>query len=124
MRYDLFMTNEKPLTKSELLAALKEAGVATQDDLQRLGARLDNGIRAVDSRLNNVQKNMVTQAQFKKRLDSVEAKMVKMERSLKRRMGKHKTEIMTAVSKLATSTPTQEDFDDLQARVDKYHPLS
>jgi hypothetical protein len=103
IRYDLLMTNEKPLTKSELLAALKEAGVATQDDLQKLGARLDNGIRAVDSRLNNIQKNMVTQAQFKKRLDGVEAKMAKMERSLKRRMGKHKTEIMTAVSKLATS---------------------
>ena len=48
----------------------------------------------------------------------------KLERSLKRRMGQHKSQIMTSVSRLAITTPTRKEFNALKDRFDQYYPIN
>lgn len=80
------MAEEKPLTRSELLSVLKEAGMVTKTDL-------DEGLAA-------------------------------LERRMKLRMGKMHRELLGAIGKLATSTPTIDAFRRLKARVDLIVPES
>ena len=75
------MKDEKPLTKSELIATLREIKVATKDDIET----------------------------------SVEGS----ERRMKRYIGKIKREIMTTMSKLALTTPTKTEFNELKQKVDR-----
>jgi len=98
------MANEKPLTRKDLIEALKD--LPTKEDVRQI---VSEEITA---------RGLATKADVQR----VEAKMLTMERSLKRRMGKHRNEIMAALGKIATSTPTKKEFDDLKEKVELLHP--
>jgi hypothetical protein len=99
------MTNEKPLTKTTFLSTLKEAGLATKDDLKAMEARQDKKYAA------------------KEDLEKLATKddLLKTERRLKRRMGQHRNEIIVRIGKLATSTPSRKEFDELKAEVKPFN---
>lgn len=88
---------------------------------QNLSAIQQNrrSIKSIDARLANVEGNMASKIQVKK----LDKKIDGIERSLKRRMGIHKNEIVAAVGKLSEKTPTRREFDELEARVDRHHPF-
>ena len=96
------MADEKPLTKLELLAVLKVAGVVTKDDLKNFATKED-------------LKKLATKDDLK----ALEGKIDSLERRLKLRMGKHKMEILMAMAKLATTTPTRKEFEELKGKVDR-----
>ena len=92
------MANENPLTKSDLVAALKEANVATKDDLEELGQQVKDEIRdATDSVLKGVDK---LHAKHEKRFDKLEKQ----------------------IDDLKWDTPSNQAFNELKAKVDRYHP--
>ncbi len=129
------MSDTKPITKSELLVALKEAGVATKDDVRQIvgeeltsnetkktlativGAELTargvatkydlKGLAAKDD-----LRDLVTKGDLKEGLG-------KLERSLKRRMGQERNKVLDTIGKLATHTPTISAFRELKSKVDK-----
>lgn len=124
------MADEKPLTRKDFIEALK--GLPTKEDVSRivreeistrgLATRKDVG-DILDERMKSW--GLATQADVRlivgelTRDLATKADHQKMERSLKKRMGKHRTEIMTSVSKLATNTPTQKEFEELEERVER-----
>ena len=102
------MADEKPLTKSGLVAALKEAGVATKDDVRQI---VDKAVKtdvfklvseATDAILKGVDK---LHAGHEKRFDKLEAGQLELKRQIR---------------DLKHDTPSKQSFDDLKARVDKY----
>ena len=106
------MSGDKTQTSQDFVALAK--GIKTQ-----LG-ELNTRTRGLDAKLTNIEKNAVSRSDFRR----VEEKITKMERSLKRRMGKHRNEVLKAIGDLAMTTPTQNEFDELNARVERYHPVS
>ncbi len=112
------MSDTKPITKSELLVALKEAGVATRDDVRQIvGAELTTrGVVTKDDlkgfAIKEDLKNLTTKDDLKEGLG-------KLERSLKRRMGQERNKILETIGKLATHTPTISAFRELKSKVDK-----
>jgi len=97
---------------------ISSRGLATKDDVQKAEARLDTRLRGMDAKLTNVEKNMATKTQLK----GLETKMGKMERSLNRRIGAERNKILEQIRKLQTTTPTINQFRELEERVDRYHP--
>lgn len=86
----------------------------------RLG-EIDTRVQAMDAKLSNVETNMVTKQAFDERANGLEKRMGKMERSLKRRIGEVRTDLARRIVNVATTTPTIQQFNDLKARVDRYH---
>lgn len=67
------MPDEKPLTKSDLVAVLKEIGVATKADIQETEKHLNQNISAVEEGLSGRINN--TEEQLNQRVDTVEGRL-------------------------------------------------
>ena len=102
------MTDEKPLTKSGLLAIFKEVGIATKENV-RAAVGEELAARGVAT------KDDVTSAK-----DELRGEIGGLERRLKLRMGKMRTNLLRAIGNLATSTPTMRAFRELKAKLDHY----
>ena len=83
------MTNAKSLTRDDLKAVFKDLGVATKGDLTSMESRQDK---------------------------KMQESLLHLERQLKLRMGKHRNEIFAMFGKLATSTPSSREFNELKLR--------
>lgn len=71
----LTMADEKPLTRSDLVAALKEAGVATQNDLKELRKQVKKDVEEiVHNQLTEFHHEMV-----KPELDKIGSRLGKPE---------------------------------------------
>ncbi|KKU81174.1 hypothetical protein A2875_00295 [Candidatus Gottesmanbacteria bacterium RIFCSPHIGHO2_01_FULL_46_14] len=86
------MIHKTSSIKSEVIAALKEIGVSTKDDVQQAEARLEG---------------------------KIDSSVGKLDRSLKRRMGQDRNKILSTIGSLATHTPTITAFRELKSKVDK-----
>lgn len=93
------MTDEKPLTKQDLLEALKS--LATKEDLEILETRLDGKLAAMETRLTKELKEYVH--------EGVEA------------VAKALDETATEIKQQMVS---QKEFNDLKARMDTHFPLN
>ncbi len=60
----------------------------------------------------------------KTQVDGLDEKLGRVERSLKRRMGQHKTDLAGRIDKVATTSPTIRQFEKLKAKVDRHHPTN
>ena len=92
------MAKDKPLTVSNLVAALKKAGVPTTNTLRQV-VREELAAYGVATKDD----------------------LGKLERSLKLRMGKHKRELSSGIAKVALTSPTLSKFDKLKEKVDRHH---
>jgi len=104
------MAGEKPLTKSDLLAILREAGIPTKGDVQRI---VSNEISSRGLTTKDDLKGLATKDD-----------LVHMERRLKLRMGKMRSNLFQAIGNLAINSPTIQAFQKLQAKVDRYIGVS
>jgi len=50
--------------------------------------------------------------------------LLKMERRLKLHVSKAKIDLATRISRVATSSPTIKMFNDLEGRINRYHPTN
>lgn len=122
--------------QSELVAALKEAGVATKDDVHHIVGEelvsretkktlativgkelITRGVATKDDVRQIVGEELTTRGVVTK--DDLKGGLGKLERSLKRRMGQERNKILETIGKLATHTPTISAFRELKSRVDK-----
>lgn len=114
------MGKDKPITTiPELVSALKRAGYATKDDLKTFATRDDFKNFATKDDVREI-----VGAEIENRRLATKGDLQKLERSLKRRMGKDHNEIKVNISKVATSSPTYDQFKDLKQKVDRFHPTS
>jgi len=104
------MADEKPLTEQDLVKVLKD--FPTRRDLEKI---LDDAMTL---------RGLATKDDLRQVEVRLETKIEKLERSLKRRMGKHRGEIMAAVGQLATTTPTRREFDELKEQVEGVHAVT
>lgn len=120
------MKGKNSLLQSELVAALKETGVATKDDVRHIvGEELVS--RETKKTLATIvgeeltARGVATKDDLKDLVTKVDLKegLGKLERSLKRRMGQERNKILETIGKLATHTPTISAFRELKSRVDK-----
>lgn len=129
------MADEKPLTKSDLIAVLKETGIATKRDLdtaieaseKRLRRDIDTAVKTSEERLREVTKK-----------DTAEAI-----KASEKRLKKHFSDGITRIAKdiIATSetlhnevvgrlddlelnTVKRGEFEALKRKVERYHPAS
>ena len=99
------MADEKPLTKQDLMEALKN--LPSQQDVEKIvdEALTSHGL-ATEADLGQVEVRLAT-------------KIEKLERSLKRRMGKHRREMMAMLGQLSSNTPTRTEFNELNEKVER-----
>lgn len=95
------MKSTEPVT-SQVLAAIKKAGVVTRKDLAKFATKSDL-------------------AKFATKNDVVEI-VLASERRLKQRMGKQKREITDLMVKLAETTLTRKEFNALKEQVEFLTP--
>ena len=100
------MADEKPLTKQDLLELLKN--LPTKQDVEKI---IDEAITS---------RGLATKGDLGQVEVRLEATIEKLERSMKRRMGKHRREIMTTLGQLATSTPTRSEFNELNEKLESH----
>lgn len=96
---------------SQVLAAIKKAGVATRKDLAKFATKKDLENLATKSDL----------VKFATKTDVVDI-VLASERRLKRRMGKQEREITDLMVKLAETTPTRKEFNVLKEQVEFLTP--
>ncbi len=132
------MPDEKPLTKSDLVAVLKEWGVATKVDIQetekRLNERisstresLNQNINAVEKRLN--ERTAATEERLKSHITDVVvesnqaiiAGVEALQAEVNARFDKVDDEIKKIKDDLSDKV-TRAEFNELEERVDQYHP--
>ena len=80
-----------------------------------------NAVRGIDARLGNLEQNIATKtdiARIETRLDKTASK------SDVRKLRKEIREGYLRVAKLASSTPTRSEFDELKSRVALHHPMN
>ena len=111
------MKDEKPLTKSDLLSVLKEAGIPTEERLVEL---VDETVHnrmtefyagMIKPEQDNMRKEIVS------RLEAIDTKLAELQVEV--RGVKDDTRGINAELSLTVS---RKDFDELRTRVDKYHP--
>ena len=100
------MADEKPLTKQDFLELLKN--LPTKQDVEKI---IDDAITS---------RGLATKGDLSQVEVKLEATIEKLERSMKRRMGKHRREIMTMLGQLATSTPTRSEFNELNEKLESH----
>ena len=98
------MANEKPLTKSALIAALKEIGVTTQDDLDKLRDDINEDF-------------LVTLAEFYS--GEIKPDLTKFELAISSLKGER-----DGLKEELSDTPSRREFNNLKKRVDEYQPSS
>ncbi len=118
------MTNAKSLTRDDLKAVFKDLGVATKDDLKPFATKDD--LKSMEGRQDKKYATKTDLQRFstKDDLKSMESRQDKkmqesllhLERRLKLRMGKHRNETFAMFGKLATSTPSRREFNELKLR--------
>ena len=90
-----------------------------ETSIQGMDSRLANveaNTNGTDARLANIEGNMATSTQ----VERLNKNMATMEKSLKKRMGEHKSELKQDISNLAENTLTIREFGKLKERVDRY----
>lgn len=119
------MNNNKPLTKSELVAALEEAGVATKDDIvQLVGDEVFEKMTEFHDGLT-----MPTLERHQKEIRSVIEEIGSKIDELQSEVAGLQVEVRglkNDVEGLSSELSDKEDrrrFNQLKARVDTYHPL-
>lgn len=117
------MTSRKPLTKQDLAEVFKD--LPTKDDVRQIvGEEISSkGVatkeyvgEGIDAILAGVEKMFGEQ-------DKRNEKKFATKEDLKREAGFLKDEINGLKADLS-NTPSRREFEELKARVDKYHPLS
>ncbi len=84
-----------------------------------------NAVRGIDGRLANLEQNVATKAdvaRIENRVDQIEANMAT--KSDVRKLRKDIREGYSRIARVATSSPTLEEFDKLKARVDFRFPVN
>lgn len=131
------MATIKPLTKDDLKAVIKELGVVTKKDLEELGVVTKQDLKelGVVTKKDLEELGVVTKQDLKelgvvtkkdlKELGVVTKKdldesLLHLERRLKLRMGKHRTEIFAMFGRLATSTPSRREFEELKTHSGRF----
>ncbi len=87
------MTNAKSLTRDDLKAVFKDLGVTTKDDLKSMESRQDK---------------------------KMQESLLRLERQLKLRMGKHRNELFAMIGRLTTSTPSRREFEQLKDHTGRF----
>ena len=103
-------------TDNQILNALKGIGA-------RLGG-VETSVKGIAARLDNLEKSVATKKQIDDRFDTVEGNMAKMEASLVKQIKDTRKDLADRIAKVATTSPTNNMFTDLEERVDKleeYH---
>ena len=124
------MGDKKPLTKSDLVEALKGVETKIGGLDTRLGgvetkiSGLSSTVRAMSAKVTNMEKNMVTQTEVVERADGIEAKIGKAERSLKLKIIKAKIDLAGRIANVSTTSPTMKMFKELENKVDRHHPTN
>ena len=109
------MADEKPVTKSDLVSALKEAGIATKEDVRDI----------VHEELTEFHASMTAP-----KLEELRGDMKIGFRHVKSRLDKleletrHVKDEIKGLKADLSNTPSREQFEKLKAKVDKYHPIS
>lgn len=98
------MVKNKILTKADLINTLKEAGVATKDDVRQIvGEEITRRKLVVKDDL----KNFATK-------DDITKSEKRMERRLVIRMNNMEKNLQQSISNLAETTPTRSEFEVLK----------
>ncbi len=98
------MANEKPLTKTTLMAALKEAGVATKEDVREI----------VGQKIEKLEKVLAsTFIKIEKRFDNLDETIKGESKKLQRQ-----------INDLNADSPTRKEHNDLKEKVDRHHPTN
>ena len=128
------MTKDKPLTKSELIAALKEIKVVTQPNLISTLKEvkvvtqpdLDSTLKKMGVATKDDLKDFATKGDIKNFATKDDLKdfatkdsILASERRIKLRIGKVRNELAQRIAQLATSTPTAREFDKLKRKVEE-----
>jgi hypothetical protein len=112
------MSDEKPLTRSELIAVLEEVGVATKEDVEKavyktVSEATDAIIRGLDAMDESVR------TEIKASSDTLDTRLKGIEIELRGL----KNDIEGLHAELSDKAPRKE-LNELKTRVTKYHPLS
>ena len=124
------MGDKKPLTKSDLVEALKGVETKIGGLDTRLGGvetklrGLNITVRAMSAKVTNTEKNMVTQTEFVERADGIEAKIGETERSLKLRISKVQIDLAGRIANVSITSPTMKMFNELRDKVNRHHPTN
>lgn len=109
------MADSKPVTKSELIAALKEAGIATKEDVRDI----------VHEELTEFHASMTAP-----KLEELRGDMKIGFRHVKSRLDKleletrHVKDEIKGLKADLSDTPSRKQLEELRRRVDRYHPLT
>lgn len=116
------MVNEKPLTKSGLVSVIKEMGVATKDDVREIvGEEINKRGLATKDDIQQIVSEEITKRGLVTKAD-LDQSLTKSEKRLKRFVRAEIRQVRTDMAKLATDTPTKNEFNKLKERVDHYYP--
>ena len=112
------MKDEKPLTKSELIAVLEEVGVATKKDVEKaVFQTVTEATMAITDGMDGIIKDL--RAEIKASADSTGSRLKRIEielHGLKDDIGGLHAELSDKASR--------KELSQLRARMIKYHPLS
>ncbi|MBI3955772.1 hypothetical protein HY339_00795 [Candidatus Gottesmanbacteria bacterium] len=113
------MANAKPLTRDDLKSVFKDLGVATKEDLKQFATRED--LKAMEGRQDKKYATKEDLKAMEGRQDKkMQESLLHLERRLKLRMGKHRTEIFAMFGRLATSTPSRREFEELKGHTGRF----
>lgn len=123
------MADEKPLTRSDLVAALKEAGVATRDDVRQIvgeeiaarGLSTRDDVHtivldAADAVLEGVERLLEGFA-TRDDLKTIDPRLKKLETG-----HSHIKDQIEGLKAEFSVTPSRQELNDLKVKVDRYHP--
>ncbi len=108
------MPEEKPLTETSLVAALKEAGVVTQKDLQKQEKRLRKDMRSIANEVVSDAADKILQG-IEKLLENYATK-----EDLKREISWVRGDIDGLKSDLSLSV-SRKEFNELKEKVERFH---
>ena len=110
------MPDKKPLTKSNLVAALKEAGVATNDDLQKLENRMKDHVFEVLTEFH-AEMTWPKLNKIEKDIRAVDQKIGRISLDVA-----HIKDQMKGLEADLSAATSRGDFEKLKRKVEHYHP--
>lgn len=122
------MSNAKPLYKTDLVDAIKEAGVVTKDDLRKTTGTLETQLKKYVRKSNVGLENRLKKHITKEITDSNRSIIAGAEGMFKERDGRFdkleagQRELKRQVSDLKFDAPTQKELDELKEKVERHHP--
>lgn len=119
------MPEEKPLTKTTFVAALKEAGVVTQKDLQKQEKRLRKDMRSIANEVVGDAADKILQgmdqlfAEQNERLARMDERLAKVEVGLS-----HVRDEVKGLKADLSLMVSRKEFNELKEKVERFHPTN